>query len=76
MTKRGSGVVFCITSLFLYILPNLLAAIATSGGKFENYTIFLNVIGEPFTGLIVLTLLLGIAFLISAEIGDYTSKKK
>ncbi|WP_438448455.1 hypothetical protein [Gorillibacterium sp. sgz5001074] len=65
MTKRGVGAVFCVASIALYVLPSVIAAIAASGGPFENYTLIKNMIS--FNKAVYLSLFAGVGYLAWAE---------
>lgn len=79
MSKRGVGAVFCLIFAILYAARYIAAASydsATSGpwGK-ENFNSFLSFVGPPWT-IIWLTLLIGVSYLVWAEIVDYKRKVK
>jgi hypothetical protein len=66
MGKRIVGALFCITSLFLYVLPNILAAMIVSGKGIDAYSVTTNFI--TFKPLVVITAIVGVAYLLYAEI--------
>ncbi|WP_088831222.1 hypothetical protein [Paenibacillus tyrfis] len=76
MSRRGVGAAFCFLATFLYILPNLLAAIISSGSAFQTYTFLLDKnIVQQFTEITVITLIIGIIYLLWAEISEFRKKK-
>jgi hypothetical protein len=74
MGKRVVGALFCITSLFLYILPNILTAIIVSGKGIDAYSVTTNFIS--FKPLVVITAIVGIAYLLYAEISSVYKLKQ
>ncbi|SCW82152.1 hypothetical protein SAMN04487970_10573 [Paenibacillus tianmuensis] len=77
MSRRGVGAAFCFLATFLYILPNLLAAIITSGSaQFETYIFLLNQnIVQEFNEITIIAFVVGIIYLLWAEISEYRKKK-
>jgi len=75
MDKRIVGALFCITSLFLYVLPSILAAIIASGNGTGIYRAYKESIS--FKPLVVITAIVGMAYLLYAEISSiYKNKQK
>ena len=75
MNKRGVGVVFCFISAMLFSVRYLAAAIFMSGVLSWDAGLFnagLEYVGTPLLVFSILSLLVGIVYLILAEV----SKKK
>lgn len=73
-SSQGTAVSCFVLAVFLYALPNVLSAIIASGGRFEVYTVSLEVIGSKFQPLMYVCLAIGIIFFVWSEVEE--KKKK
>ncbi len=77
MSKRGVGAVFCLISAILYSARFISAASYYSGTSgpwsSEQFQTFLSYVGPPW-GMIWLSFLIGVAYLLWGEIEDYRRK--
>lgn len=69
MARRIVGTIFCFLSILLYVLPSILAAIIASGKGIDTYLTSLEYIS--FKPLAVITLIVGLLYLIYSEISFY-----
>lgn len=77
MNKRGTGAIFCLIAAILYAARYLAAAIFMSGISSWNSNLFengLEYVGSSLLTLSVVSLIIGIAYLIWAEIEEQKKK--
>ncbi len=77
MNKRGTGAIFCLIAAILYAARYLAAAIFMSGMSSWNSNLFengLEYVGSSLLTLSVVSLIIGIAYLIWAEIEEQKKK--
>lgn len=78
MSRRATGAVFIAISAFLYGIRYIAAALfgsTTTNWNEEMFNILLTSVGTRFNSFSLLALLVGIAYLIWAEIEEYIKKK-
>lgn len=76
MNKRGVGAVFCIIACILFSVKYITVAIFMSGVSSWGSDLFdagLEYVGSPLTVLSIISLILGLIYLVWAEFSD---KKK
>ena len=79
MNRRGAGVVFCLIAALLYSTRFVSAAIWGSGGAggtwcSELFRAMYNNIGSGLTTASIISMLVGVAYLVWAEIDDVNKK--
>ena len=77
MNKRGTGAIFCLIAAILYAARYLAAAIFMTGISSWNSNLFengLEYVGSSLLTLSVVSLIIGIAYLIWAEIEEQKKK--
>ena len=77
MNKRGTGVIFCLIAGLLYATKYLTAAIFMSGVSTWDESLFqrgLLCVGDRLSNFSVISLLIGIAYLVWAEIDELRSR--
>lgn len=73
MSKRGTGVAFCFIAAFLFSMKYISAAIFGSNISSWNSDLFasmLEYVGNGLNAASVISLLIGIIYLVSAELGE------
>lgn len=73
MNKRAAGVMFCLIAAILFTSRYIVVAIFVSGVSSWNSELFkagLSYVGTPLLTLSVISLIVGIGYLILAEISD------
>lgn len=79
MNRRGAGVTFCFIAAFLEGVKYISAAIFGSGVHSWNNRLFnhmLEYVGNKLTILAIISLVVGIVYLVAAEIINYSRCRK
>lgn len=79
MNKRGVGAIFCIIASVLYITKYIAAAIYLSNSQSWSEDLFydgVSYIGNSIQYLSIISAIVGIGYLVIAEIEDFNKKNK
>ena len=75
--KRGTGAIFCLTAGILFSARYIAAAVFMSGVTRRNAELFkvgLEYVGSPMLILSIISMVVGIAYLIAGELEDRRGK--
>lgn len=79
MSKRGVGAIFCIIASILYITRYIATAIYLSNSQSWSKELFydgMSYIGNSIQYMSIISVVIGIGYLVWAEIDDFAKKNK